>query len=39
MGIIKSGEQLLPLYGRQTAYRSDRYNYYTRTDTYTPNTV
>lgn len=36
MGIIKSGEQLLPLYGRQTAYRSDRYNYYTRTDTYNP---
>lgn len=36
VGIIKSGEQLLPLYGRQTAYRSDRYNYYTRTDTYNP---
>jgi hypothetical protein len=36
MGIIKSGEQLLPLYGRQTTYRSDRYNYYTRTDTYNP---
>ena len=36
MGIIKAGEQLLPLYGRQTAYRSDRYNYYTRTDTYNP---
>lgn len=36
MGIIKSGEQLLPLYGRQTAYRSDRFNYYTRTDTYNP---
>jgi hypothetical protein len=36
MGIIKSGDQLLPLYGRQTAYRSDRYNYYTRTDTYNP---
>ena len=36
MGIIKSGEQLLPLYGRQTAYRSDRYNYYTRTETYNP---
>ena len=36
MGLIKSGEQLLPLYGRQTAYRSDRYNYYTRTDTYNP---
>ena len=36
MGIIKTGEQLLPLYGRQTAYRSDRYNYYTRTDTFNP---
>jgi len=36
MGIIKSGDQLLPLYGRQTTYRSDRYNYYTRTDTYNP---
>jgi len=36
MGIIKTGDQLLPLYGRQTAYRSDRYNYYTRTDTYNP---
>ena len=36
MGLIKTGEQLLPLYGRQTAYRSDRYNYYTRTDTYNP---
>jgi hypothetical protein len=36
MGILKTGEQILPLYGRQTAYRSDRYNYYTRTDTYNP---
>jgi hypothetical protein len=36
MGIIKTGEQILPLYGRQTAYRTDRYNYYTRTDTYNP---
>jgi hypothetical protein len=36
VGIIKSGEKLLPLYGRQTAYRTDRYNYYTRTDTYNP---
>ena len=35
-GIIKSGDVILPLYGRQTAYRSDRYNYYTRTDTYNP---
>jgi len=36
MGILKSDGQILPLYGRQTAYRSDRYNYYTRTDTYNP---
>lgn len=37
MGYIKTdGEKLLPLYGRQTAYRSDRFNYYTRTDTYNP---
>lgn len=36
MGIIKADDKLLPLYGRQTAYRSDRYNYYTRTDTYNP---
>ena len=35
-GIIKIGEQILPLYGRQSAYRSDRYNYYTRTDSYNP---
>jgi len=36
MGIVKSDGQVLPLYGRQTAYRTDRYNYYTRTDTYNP---
>ena len=35
-GIIKSGDQILPLYGRQTGYRTDRYNYYTRTDSYNP---
>jgi hypothetical protein len=35
-GIIKTGDQVLPLYGRQTAYRTDRYNYYTRTDSYNP---
>ena len=28
--------QVLPLYGRQATYNSDRYNYYTRTDTYNP---
>jgi hypothetical protein len=35
-GIIKCGEQILPLYGRQTGYRTDRYNYYTRSDSYNP---
>ena len=35
-GIIKVGEQILPLYSRQTGYRSNRYNYYTRTDSYNP---
>lgn len=37
MGVLKTNDnQLLPLYGRRTAYRSDRYNYYTRTDTNNP---
>ena len=41
MGILKmkeggGEEKLLPLYGRRVASRSDRYNYYTRTDTYNP---
>jgi hypothetical protein len=37
MGILKSGDgKLLPLYGRRVASRSDRFNYYTRTDTYNP---
>ena len=37
MGVI-SGEdgKVLPLYGRRTGPRSDRFNYYTRTDTYNP---
>ena len=37
MGIVTthSGE-LLPLYGRRVASRSDRFNYYTRTDTNNP---
>ena len=35
-GLIKADGQLLPLYGRQTGYRTDRFNYYTRTDTYNP---
>jgi len=28
--------KLLPLYGRRVASRADRFNYYTRTDTYNP---
>ena len=37
MGVIKTGDgQVLPLYGRRTASRSDRFQYYTRTDTYNP---
>lgn len=34
--IMTDNGQTLPLYGRRTAGRSDRYNYYTRTDTYNP---
>lgn len=37
MGIITtSSGELLPLYGRRVASRSDRFNYYTRTDTNNP---
>ena len=37
MGLLKAGDgKLLPLYGRRVASRSDRFNYYTRTDTYNP---
>ena len=36
VGIINVGDQVLPLYGRQTLRGSDRWNYYTRTDTYNP---
>lgn len=36
LGYIKSDEQLLPLFGRRTGRSNDRYNYYTRTDTYNP---
>ena len=32
---LEDGQQL-PLYGRKVATRSDRFNYYTRTDTYNP---
>jgi hypothetical protein len=37
MGMIKTADgKLLPLYGRRTVSSRDRYNYYTRTDTYNP---
>lgn len=37
MGVIKIADgQLLPLYGRRSISSRDRYNYYTRTDTYNP---
>jgi hypothetical protein len=37
MGVIKLEDgAVLPLYGRRTAARSDRFQYYTRTDTYNP---
>jgi len=37
MGLIKTDENtVLPLYGRPTASRSDRFQYYSRTDTYNP---
>jgi hypothetical protein len=37
MGIVKtSSGELLPLYGRRVASRSDRFNYYTRSDTNNP---
>ena len=37
MGVIDSGDgKILPLYGRRIDPRGDRFNYYTRTDTYNP---
>jgi Family of unknown function (DUF5755) len=37
MGIVEtSGGKLLPLYGRRSISSRDRYNYYTRTDSYNP---
>lgn len=37
MGVLTTEDgKALPLYGRRTAPRSDRFNYYTRTDTYNP---
>ena len=34
MGVINIDEKILPIYGRRI--NSDRWNYYTRTDTYNP---
>lgn len=37
IGVLKTESgQILPLYGRRTASRSDRFQYYTRTDSYNP---
>jgi hypothetical protein len=37
MGIITMEDgQVLPLFGRRTMPRADRFQYYTRTDTYNP---
>lgn len=37
MGLLKTPDgKMLPLFGRRVASRSDRFNYYTRTDTYNP---
>lgn len=37
MGVLKQNDgKVLPLYGRRVASRSDRFNYYTRTDSYNP---
>lgn len=36
VGLIRVEDKMLPLYGRRTAGGGDRWNYYTRTDTYNP---
>jgi len=37
MGIVKTSDgKLLPLFGRRSISSRDRYNYYTRTDSYNP---
>ena len=36
VGLIRVEDKMLPLYGRRTAGSTDRWNYYTRTDTYNP---
>ena len=36
VGVVRVEDKILPIYGRRTAGGSDRWNYYTRTDTYNP---
>jgi hypothetical protein len=36
VGVVNVDDKILPLYGRRTMSGSDRWNYYTRTDTYNP---
>ena len=36
VGVVNVDDKILPLYGRRTTGSSDRWNYYTRTDTYNP---
>jgi hypothetical protein len=36
VGVVRVDDKILPLYGRRTMTGSDRWNYYTRTDTYNP---
>jgi hypothetical protein len=36
VGLIQSDGQVLPIYGRRTMRGGDRWNYYTRTDTFNP---
>ena len=36
VGVVQVDDKILPLYGRRTGRGSDRWNYYTRTDTYNP---
>ena len=36
VGVVNVDDKILPLYGRRTTGGSDRWNYYTRTDTYNP---
>ena len=36
VGVVNVDDKILPLYGRRTGRGADRWNYYTRTDTYNP---